>query len=321
MAAGISKATEVLIDLALEEDLGKQGDVTSAAFIDANSIASGCINSRELCVVAGSDICSYIFTRVDPAIVVELVLAPGDTARAGDTVMTIAGPACSILTAERTALNFLQRLSGIATMTKSFVDVVSGTGVKILDTRKTTPGWRELEKAAVRNGGGYNHRMGLYDMVMVKDNHLLAAGSLEETQTAIDSIKANYPDMRIEIEADNLEQVARFIELRGVDVILLGGSTAEWSSLTADERLSLLVAWRRALDDIDYTKTRGEARLSAATKPTILFHSGDVSVAKVTWPRVNHVALSTSLAEQSSHPHATHSGNIENAWVCYEAAN
>ena len=221
MAAGISQATEVLIDLALEEDLGKQGDVTSAAFIDANSIASGCINSRELCVVAGSDICSYIFTRVDPAIVVELVLAPGDTARAGDTVMTIAGPACSILTAERTALNFLQRLSGIATMTKSFVDVVSGTGVKILDTRKTTPGWRELEKAAVRNGGGYNHRMGLYDMVMVKDNHLLAAGSLEETQTAIDSIKANYPDMRIEIEADNLEQVARFIELRGVDVILL----------------------------------------------------------------------------------------------------
>ena len=221
MAAGISKATEVLIGLALEEDLGKQGDVTSAAFIDANSIASGCINSRELCVVAGSDICSYIFTRVDPAIVVELVLAPGDTARAGDTVMTIAGPACSILTAERTALNFLQRLSGIATMTKSFVDVVSGTGVKILDTRKTTPGWRELEKAAVRNGGGYNHRMGLYDMVMVKDNHLLAAGSLEETQTAIDSIKANYPDMRIEIEADNLEQVARFIELRGVDVILL----------------------------------------------------------------------------------------------------
>ena len=221
MAAGISKATEVLIGLALEEDLGKQGDVTSAAFIGANSIASGSINSRELCVVAGSDICSYIFTRVDPAIVVELVLAPGDTARAGDTVMTIAGPACSILTAERTALNFLQRLSGIATMTKKFVDVVSGTGVKILDTRKTTPGWRELEKAAVRNGGGYNHRMGLYDMVMVKDNHLLAAGSLEETQTAIDSIKANYPDMRIEIEADNLEQVARFIELRGVDVILL----------------------------------------------------------------------------------------------------
>lgn len=221
MAAGISKATEELIALALEEDLGEQGDITSNAFIGADSIASGSINSREDCVVAGSEICAHVFTTVDPAIVVELVLAPGENARVGDTVMTLAGPARSILTAERTALNFLQRLSGIATMTRNFVDGVSGTGVKILDTRKTTPGWRQLEKAAVLNGGGHNHRMGLYDMVMVKDNHLIAAGSLEDTQRSIDAIKASHPDVRIEIEADHLEQVKQFLQLRGVDVILL----------------------------------------------------------------------------------------------------
>ncbi|MFP6873031.1 MAG: carboxylating nicotinate-nucleotide diphosphorylase [Verrucomicrobiales bacterium] len=221
MATGISKATEALIDLALDEDLGEHGDITSAAFIDAGTVAGGNIISREHCVVAGSEVCARVFTRVDPAIVVELVLAPGSPADPGDAVITVSGPAQSILTAERTALNFLQRLSGIATMTRQFVDAAEGTGVKILDTRKTTPGWRELEKAAVLNGGGHNHRMGLYDMAMVKDNHLLAAGNLEDIQAAIDTLKAARPNTRIEIEADQLEQVEHFLKLRGVDVILL----------------------------------------------------------------------------------------------------
>lgn len=221
MATGISKSTEALIDLALDEDLGKRGDITSSAFIDSGCMAGGNINRRESCVIAGADVCAHVFTRVDPAIVVELVLAPGESAGAGDTVITLSGPAQSILAAERTALNFLQRLSGIATMTRSFVDALAETGVKLLDTRKTTPGWRELEKAAVLNGGGHNHRMGLYDMAMVKDNHLLAAGSLEDTQKAIETLKACHPDARIEIEADHLEQVERFLQLRGVDVILL----------------------------------------------------------------------------------------------------
>ena len=221
MATGISKATAALIELALDEDLGKQGDITSSAFIDSGSVAGGSINCRESCVVAGSDLCAHVFTRVDPTIVVELVLSPGENASAGDCVMTLSGPAQSILAAERTALNFLQRLSGIATMTRSFVEAVAGTGVKILDTRKTTPGWRELEKAAVCNGGGHNHRMGLYDMAMVKDNHLIAAGNLEDTQKAIDTLKTSHPDALIEIEADHLDQVACFLQLRGVDVILL----------------------------------------------------------------------------------------------------
>jgi len=221
MATEISKTTETLIDLAIDEDLDKRGDITSTAFIDRGSVAGGNINSREPCVVAGLDVCAHVFARVDPAIVVELLLTSGDHACAGDPVITLSGPAQSILAAERTALNFLQRLSGIATMTRSFVDAVEGTGVQILDTRKTTPGWRELEKAAVLNGGGHNHRMGLYDMAMVKDNHLLAAGSLEDTQKAIDTLKATHPDARIAIEADHLEQVERFLQLRGVDVILL----------------------------------------------------------------------------------------------------
>ena len=221
MATGISKATEALIDLALDEDLGERGDITSTAFIDAGTVAGGNIISREHCVVAGSEICARVFTKVNPAIVFELVLTSGALADPGDAVITVSGPAQSILTAERTALNFLQRLSGIATMTRQFVDAAEGTGVKILDTRKTTPGWRELEKAAVVNGGGHNHRMGLYDMAMIKDNHLLAAGTLEDTQAAIDTLKASHPDTRIEIEADHLEQVERFLKLRGVDVILL----------------------------------------------------------------------------------------------------
>ncbi|MCP4846731.1 MAG: carboxylating nicotinate-nucleotide diphosphorylase [Verrucomicrobiaceae bacterium] len=242
MATEISKATEVLISLALDEDLDKHGDITSTAFVDKNRVASGSINSREPCVVAGLDICAHVFTRVDPAIAVEILLKSGDQAGAGDAVITLSGSAQSILAAERTALNFLQRLSGIATMTRSFVDVVQGTGVKILDTRKTTPGWRELEKAAVISGGGHNHRMGLYDMAMVKDNHLLAAGTMEDTQKAIDALKTTHPDARIEIEADNLDQVERFLQLRGVDVILLDNmDPAQMRQAASMERGNILL--------------------------------------------------------------------------------
>ncbi len=217
----VSSATDHLIELALAEDLAGIGDITSEFFVEASTVATGQINARADCVVAGSEVAERVFRRVDPAIHVELVLASGSKAGRGDSVMTVTGPARSVLTAERTALNFLGRLSGVATLTRRFVEAVSGTGAEILDTRKTTPGWRELEKAAVAAGGGRNHRMGLYDMAMVKDNHLLAAAGDEALQAAIDRLKEAHPGARVEFEADRLEQVERFLALRGVDVILL----------------------------------------------------------------------------------------------------
>jgi nicotinate-nucleotide pyrophosphorylase (carboxylating) len=136
-------------------------------------------------------------------------------------VIEVEGPSRAILTAERTALNFMQRLSGVATLTSRFVEQVKGTSARILDTRKTTPGWRLLEKAAVAAGGGTNHRMGLYDRAMVKDNHLVAEGKLEYLQEAIRRLKSEKPEVGIELEADRLDQVKDFLALEGVDYILL----------------------------------------------------------------------------------------------------
>jgi len=139
----------------------------------------------------------------------------------GAYVIEVRGKARSLLAAERVALNFLQRLSGVATKTRQFVDSVDGTGAKILDTRKTTPGWRALEKAAVIAGGGANHRMGLYDRAMVKDNHLVAEGGIEALQKAINQLRVDKPGVEVELEADRLEQVEAFLKLDGVDYILL----------------------------------------------------------------------------------------------------
>ena len=143
----------------------------------------------------------------------------------GEIAMVVRGRAAPLLTAERTALNFLQRLSGVATLTGRFVDAVGGTSAKILDTRKTTPGMRLFEKAAVVSGGGANHRLGLHDMVMVKDNHLAANSSLEDLQDAISRVKAARHGIRVELEADTVEQVRKFVSLHGVDVILLDNMT------------------------------------------------------------------------------------------------
>jgi nicotinate-nucleotide pyrophosphorylase (carboxylating) len=139
--------------------------------------------------------------------------------------MTARGRAASLLTAERTALNFLQRLSGVATLASKFVAAVQGTPAKILDTRKTTPGMRALEKAAVLAAGARNHRIGLYDMVMVKDNHLAGPWALEDFQASISKVKSERPGIRVELEADTVEQVRQFVALEGVDVILLDNMT------------------------------------------------------------------------------------------------
>ena len=160
---------DTLIEIALKEDLGDAGDITSNFFIDNNSLSIGTIIAKENCVIAGSEIAERVFKRLDPNIEVKVELPSGSIASTGDVIISLSGKSCSILSTERIALNFLQRLSGIATITKKYVDAVKGTNAKILDTRKTTPGWRVLEKMAVKSGGGLNHRMGLFDMAMLKD--------------------------------------------------------------------------------------------------------------------------------------------------------
>lgn len=209
-----------LICAALEEDIGS-GDLTCQYFVPENATTKARIFAKESGVAAGMDVAATVFKLLDDTISVHIEKHDGIPFEPGDTLLQIAGRTSSILTGERTALNFLQRLCAIATKTRDYVEAVKDTPAKILDTRKTTPGWRWLEKHAVSCGGGTNHRMGLYDMVMVKDNHLLAEDQQDELQAAIDQVKENHPGVRVELEADTIEQVGRFLNLRGVDVILL----------------------------------------------------------------------------------------------------
>lgn len=205
---------------ALAEDLGP-GDVTSACFIPSDHRSRARIVARENAVLAGTDAAREVFRQVDPAIEIETGKNDGDAIAPGDIILAAAGPTRSLLSAERTALNFLQRLSGIASLTRRFVEAVAGTKAVILDTRKTTPGLREFERLAVRAGGGVNHRFGLFDRVLAKDNHLAVTGDAAGLQRAIDEAKKRAPDIVVEIEADTLDQVRLLCGLRGVDIILL----------------------------------------------------------------------------------------------------
>lgn len=221
-----------LIALALAEDLGERGDITAQCFVPANHRSLGRIVAREPLVVSGTTVAAAVFSQVDPSLETTIQLADGEPAETGQEVMTVSGPTRSLLTGERTALNFLQRLSGIATQARTFVEVATGPGgrpgVRILDTRKTTPGWRALEKAAVVHGGGINHRIGLYDAAMVKDNHLVAENDLEALAKGIETIRERFPGTAfVELEADRLDQVNSFLELPGVDTILLDNMTLE----------------------------------------------------------------------------------------------
>jgi nicotinate-nucleotide pyrophosphorylase (carboxylating) len=209
-----------LIRAALAEDIG-DGDVTSQYFVPQESRSEARIVAREPGIVAGIDVATAVFIAVDANLEIKVEKPDGAGFVKGDSLIQINGSSRSLLTAERTALNFLQRLCAIATQTQRYVEAVKPHPVKILDTRKTTPGWRWLEKHAVKCGGGTNHRIGLYDMVMVKDNHLLADDRLDDLQAAIDRVKADKPGIRVELEADTLDQVRGFLTLRGVEVILL----------------------------------------------------------------------------------------------------
>jgi len=218
------EVTSALIDLALREDVGENlqtGDVTSVYFVPQESISSAYIYAKQDGVLAGMEVAAEVFHRVNPELKVVQLKKDGDVLLRGERVLEVSGHARSILTAERTALNFLQRLSGVATQTRAYVAKVETTNAKVLDTRKTTPGWRALEKMAVVAGGGKNHRMGLYDRAMVKDNHLVAENQLDALQNAIDRLHAERAGVEVELEADTLEQVQGFLSLRGVDYILL----------------------------------------------------------------------------------------------------
>ena len=219
----MSPATHDPIAIALAEDLGP-GDLTAAFFVDRRPGAAR-LFAKEPAVAAGVETAAEVFRRVAPEAQIEVLCADGARLLPGEAVLRVEGPLPSLLSAERVALNFLQHLSGIATLTRRFVDAVAGTRARILDTRKTIPGLRALEKAAVRAGGGTNHRMGLYDMVMVKDNHLAAGTSPAQLQAAISRLKQAHPNVRVEIEADTLTQVESFLSLTGVDVILLDNMT------------------------------------------------------------------------------------------------
>ena len=213
-----------LIAAALEEDIG-DGDVTTDFFVPETLHATGRIVARENAVVAGTEAAVEAFRQVDPSTDTQIICRDRDNVVTGDVIIEVRGLARSILKAERVALNFLQRLCGIATFTRQFVDAVGNHAAKILDTRKTTPGLRALEKAAVVAGGGVNHRFGLYDMVLVKDNHLAALGGLSGFGDRIRQLRQDRPNIRIEVEADDLEQVRAFVEVDGIDVILLDNMT------------------------------------------------------------------------------------------------
>lgn len=212
-----------LIEAALAEDIGA-GDVTTLWTVSASLEGSGAIVAKADGVVAGLQIAEAVFRKVSARVAFEPRVRDGDRVAPGDDVATIRGPLRSILTAERTALNFLQRLSGVATLTRRFVDAVEGTGAAILDTRKTTPGWRTLEKAAVRAGGGQNHRTGLFDMVLIKENHIAAAGGVAEALRRVR--QSNAAGLPVEVEVRSLSELEAALA-EGVEYVLLDNMSVE----------------------------------------------------------------------------------------------
>lgn len=207
------------VAIALAEDLGS-GDLTSEFFVERRP-AHARLFCKETAVLAGVATAAEVFRRVDPAAKVQILRPDGSLLKPGESVLKVEATLPSLLSSERVALNFLQHLSGIATLTRQFVDAIAGTKARILDTRKTVPGLRHLEKAAVVAGGGVNHRMGLDDMVMVKDNHLASGTTLPQLQEAIHRFHRSHPSLQVVLEADTLDQVRSFLTLEGVSIVLL----------------------------------------------------------------------------------------------------
>ncbi|CCV13802.1 carboxylating nicotinate-nucleotide diphosphorylase [Mesorhizobium sp. STM 4661] len=247
---------EPIVRCALLEDLGRAGDITSDAIIPADCKATLALNARQAGVVAGLDLVMFAFLLVDPGISIQLRCPEGGKVSAGQTIAIVNGPARSLLTAERTALNFLCKLSGIATATATLVNAVRGHNAKIVCTRKTTPGLRVLEKYAVRAGGGANHRFALDDAVLIKDNHIAIAGDI---RTAIERARSAIGHMvKIEVEVDRLDQLEIALTA-GVDAVLLDNMSVE------DLAQAVAMVGGRAITEASGRVTRASAPAIAAT--------------------------------------------------------
>jgi nicotinate-nucleotide pyrophosphorylase (carboxylating) len=219
-----------VIRTALEEDLGP-GDLTTDAIVDPTAMGKGVLVARESLVLAGLPVFKRVFDLLSPDMVFEFHFQDGGTVAAGAEIGVVSGRLGAILRGERTALNFLQRMSGIATLTRSYVDKVGAQKVKVVDTRKTVPGLRVLDKYAVRMGGGFNHRLGLFDGILIKDNHIAAAGSVRK---AVSLAKKNVPHtVKIEVEVEDLKGVKEAIQA-GADAVLLDNMSPEMMGKAVD---------------------------------------------------------------------------------------
>jgi len=244
---------------ALAEDIGG-GDVTTLAAVPGTATAQAVAVAREPLVVAGLALAEAAFCQLSSAVQITRLAQDGRRLTEGKPLLKVAGPAHALLGAERVALNFLQRLCGIATLTAQFVDAVKGTHARILDTRKTTPGWRRLEKYAVACGGGTNHRVGLFDMVLIKDNHLAALEdkSPNAIAAAVQRARSQYPKLKVEVEADTLEQVEQAV-VAGADIVLLDNMKS------VQLRLAVQKCKNRALTEASGGVTLGNVRAIAET--------------------------------------------------------
>lgn len=218
---------EQLLDLAFAEDVG-DGDHTTLSTIPADAMGRSRLIIKEKGVLSGVEVAEKVLHKVDPSIKMEVFIKDGSEVNPGDVAFIAEGPVRSLLVAERTMLNIMQRMSGVATMTKRYQDELKGLHTKVLDTRKTTPGMRMLEKEAVKTGGGMNHRIGLFDMILIKDNHIDFAGGIENAiRRAKEYCKANGKDLRIEVEARSLDDVRRILAEGGVDRVMFDNFTPE----------------------------------------------------------------------------------------------
>ena len=248
-----------VVEQGLAEDIGS-GDVTTLATVSPEKKASALMAAREPLVVAGLALAAAAFQQLSPDVKVTYHAEDRQHLKAGAVLLTVSGPARALLSAERVALNFVQRLSGVATVTSQFVQAIKGTRTQILDTRKTTPGWRRLEKYAVACGGGKNHRMGLYDMVLIKDNHLAAlrADQPNAIAAAVARARAASPNLKVEVEADNLKQVGQAVDA-GADIILLDNMAP------AESRAAVELVGGRAKTEASGGVSLASARIIAET--------------------------------------------------------
>ncbi|MDE6409031.1 MAG: carboxylating nicotinate-nucleotide diphosphorylase [Muribaculaceae bacterium] len=216
-----------LLDLAFAEDLG-DGDHTTLSTIPADAMGRSRLIIKEDGILAGVDIAEKVLHKVDPSIKMDIFIHDGEEVKKGDVAFTAEGPVRSLLIAERTMLNIMQRMSGVATMTRKYQDELKGLHTRVLDTRKTTPGMRMLEKEAVKIGGGTNHRIGLFDMILIKDNHIDFAGGIEKAiQRADDYCRESGKDLKIEVEVRSLDDIRRVLAHGGVDRIMFDNFTPE----------------------------------------------------------------------------------------------